>query len=225
MDGNLKVILWDIDGTILNTGGAGVEPLLNAIRKCSDIKPDFDRDSFSGLTDHQIVHKLLIQNEIEATPNLIAAILNEYELHLPQALANGKITLLNEFHLFLDYLNRELNFTNAIATGNTLNGAIAKLQSVNLLSAFEFKFCSEGLKPRSDIIKNAIEYFPKNSKFCVIGDTPHDIEAAKFNNIPVIGTASGSYTTDELSKYHPDSCLIKNWEFDSLINTLKSIFK
>ena len=220
----MKVILWDIDGTILNTGGAGVAPLINAFKKYTRIEPVYDRNQYSGLTDHQIVNSLLSQNLIESKIDLINTIISEYETHLPEALFGGKVVLLNDYHVILNDIESSMNITNAIATGNTLAGATAKLESVNLLNEFKYLFCSDDLIPRSLIIKNAMNSFPTGTEFCVIGDTPHDIEAAHANNVPILSVASGAYKSEDLLKFEPRVCLDKNWTLEELRSSLGRIF-
>ena len=224
MDGRARVLLWDIDGTILNTNGAGVKPLLSSIHEHTSILVKYNRDNYSGLTDHQIIDKLLIENNIDSNLELINKIISDYENALEDALSEGNIEVLRNFQNLLPYLETNFNIHNLIVTGNTYKGAIAKLNAVKLNNYFSKKYCSENLQPRKDIVSQAISNFPKGSNFCVIGDTPHDIAGAKHNSIPVIAVATGAYTVDTLKEYEPDACLNSKWDEADLITELNRIW-
>ena len=55
------ILLWDIDGTLLDTGGSGVQPLVDAIKKHTGLEIAFHRENVSGLTDYEIVQKLIVE--------------------------------------------------------------------------------------------------------------------------------------------------------------------
>lgn len=224
MVGNLKVLLWDIDGTILNTRGAGVKPLLDSIYNLTKQTPNYDKDKYSGLTDHEIVQRLLSENGVEPSDSMIDNILENYALELENTLLTAKIELIKDFDALLPLLANKFNSYNVIATGNTARGAKAKLNAVKLYSAFSKHFCSDGLGHRSTIVKRAINEYPKQTKFCVIGDTPHDIEGAKRNSIPIISVATGAYSIQELSSHEPNYCLESNWGCEDLSECLKDVW-
>jgi phosphoglycolate phosphatase-like HAD superfamily hydrolase len=224
MDGRARVLLWDIDGTILNTNGAGVKPLLNSIYKHTRVLVKYNRDNYSGLTDHQIIKKLLIENNLDSNLEIINKIIFDYENGLEDALSDGNIEVLRDFQNLLPYLEKRFFLHNLIVTGNTHKGATAKLNAVKLNNYFSKKYCSENLQPRNDIVGQAISNFPKGSNFCVIGDTPHDIAGAKHNSIPVIAVATGAYTVDMLKEYEPDACLNPQWDDAQLFTELNRIW-
>ena len=73
-------LLWDIDGTLLSTNGLGRTPLLEAIRITTGVVGSYSLDSISGLTDHQVVNKILREYffEDEDIDNTILKVLDLY---------------------------------------------------------------------------------------------------------------------------------------------------
>lgn len=224
MDGRARVLLWDIDGTILNTNGAGVAPLLSSFEECVGFKPSFNRSKFSGLTDFQIIYTLMEENGIEAELSTIGNIIKKYEEGLPVALKDSVPEVLADVKATLSKLESENSWLNVIATGNTYKGAKAKLESVDLSHYFKQIFCANDLAERSSIIKKAMDFFGNDSDFCVIGDTPHDIKAAKENGISCLAVATGSFTNELLLQFEPNYLLDANWIYSDFNEAISNIW-
>lgn len=186
----MKHLLWDIDGTLLNTKGAGAIPFKESIEEFLNCKIEFDRDKQSGLTDHQIVHRHIEQNKMEATHlHLIDKIIEHYATKLRDALKDTPVQIYPGIKELLVRLQRSSRFNLSIATGNCSVGAREKLKSGGLLEYFDESriFCSEDSGPRSNILKKALSKMGADAQSSiVIGDTIHDWNAAKELSIPFI---------------------------------------
>lgn len=186
----MKTLLWDIDGTLLTTNGAGALPFKDSIEESLNCKIQFDREKQSGLTDHQIVKLHIQSNKLEKThSHLINEIVDHYAAKLSGALQMTPVQTYPGIKELLAHLKSTSSFELAIATGNCKVGAREKLISGGLLKYFDQSriFCSEDTKPRSDILKRAISGLGTNSESSiVIGDTIHDWNAARELAIPFI---------------------------------------
>lgn len=223
---NQRVLLWDIDGTLLNTGGAGVTPLTNAISNFLGKPVSFDRKTMSGLTDYQIVSEILNSYEVKV-PTLedIENILLEYSLGLKLALTTKPPMVLGQVASVLEDISQRSGYTNVICTGNFYAGAKMKLASCGLDSYFldENMFCANDIGHRSQIVKRVKNKFGnQEARLWVIGDTPHDIIGANANGIGVIAVEGPQFSCEDLLQYSPDFVLSQNWSTSELLKILES---
>ncbi len=214
-------LLWDIDGTLLSTNGLGRAPLLEAIQRTTGLSGNYDLESTSGFTDHQIVNMVLSQDGVilNQTVKTIDLVLDLYCELYSKLIYNKKFILLNQVDQILNNLSQCENVLNLICTGNVLKGAKLKLSNVGLDKYFKEEdfFCSQSLEPRSDIVNRAktksleLGYVP-----IVIGDTAHDVEAARLNGLRSIALESPNYPINLLKRSNPDSILSLGWELKHL---------
>lgn len=210
------VFFWDIDGTLLTTQGLGRRPLLEAIKEEINLDFNYDFSNTSGLTDHQIVGKILNYLGINENdgPVLTTKILENYCIKYEKLMPTSQIVPLNNSSLVLTYLSEVEEVENWICTGNIKRGAMLKLQSAGLLKFFKEKdiFCSENLEPRFRIIERAtrIAEIQDLTPF-VIGDTVHDIEASKQMGLACIALESGDYPIQDLLGAKPNHVLRLGW--------------
>ena len=214
-------LLWDIDGTLLSTNGLGRAPLLEAIQRTTGLVGTYDLMSTSGFTDHQIVNMVLSQESVnlDQLVKTIDTVLDLYCELYSKFIYDKKFILLNQVDHILNDLSKSENVLNLICTGNVLKGAKLKLSNVGLEKYFKEEdfFCSQSLDPRSNIVNRAMSksielgYVP-----IVIGDTAHDVEAARLNGLRSIALESANYPIDLLKRSNPDSILTLGWELKHL---------
>ena len=219
-------LLWDIDGTLLTTRGLGRKPLLGAIRQRTGVDCDYDFASTSGLTDHQIVNKILEHIGISENQRsiLISEILelycDEYEELIPASL----IVPLNNVQNILEHLSEVTEITSLICTGNIKRGALLKLKSAGLSRFFEERefFCSEMLEPRFHIIERASKYAENRGLSpIVIGDTIHDVEGSKRAGIACVALESDGYPVQFLIDAKPKHVLKLGWGLPEFLGAIR----
>ena len=205
-----KLILWDIDGTLIVSGRAGIFALAKAFQKIHGREPDFARLDTSGRTDKWIAQKVLEQQGIEATAENIHAYLEAYleclqgELHArPGRVLPGIIELLEKFRT-------DPGIAQGLLTGNLQRGARIKLEHYQVWHYFAFGAFGDDSPIRNELGPHAIrrasanhsvEFAPEN--IFVIGDTPHDIECGKAIGAKTIGVATGNFNMAALQEHQP----------------------
>ena len=197
----MKTLLWDIDGTLLTTQGAGAKPFKETLEQFLGSRIEFNVKQLAGLTDHQIVTLHLGQAGFrDLTEGLVSNLVREYASKLHQVFEASPVIPLPGIREVLEILYHRTNYELAIVTGNCSTGALEKLSSAGLLKFFENKkiFCSKNSGARRDILQRALTTLKiDSSASIVIGDTIHDWEAAKSLQIPfLLVTKDGSPNFD-----------------------------
>jgi len=219
------LLLWDIDGTLLDTSGAGVLPFKSAIEKYLKVEVIFDREKLAGKTDYQIIEILsrdLHPKKINAM--IEHRILKNYSSGLNRELTNNPVRTLGDTRVALANLSASSSFELGILTGNCKSGMMAKLTSAGFLDFFPKKnvfFSSPFLRSREQILRNALSCVAK--KVILIGDTPDDIYAARSLSTPVLSLATGLFDFDELSLINQGNVLHGRWTYDELISKLDGL--
>jgi phosphoglycolate phosphatase-like HAD superfamily hydrolase len=202
------VLFWDIDGTLLTTGKAGVPAWEAAVREVTG--RDFELSSIRvpGLTDYQIAVRTFDLLGVPAEEDTLRRMVRRYEEMLPAALPQRQGRVLPNVREILDLLRQRPDVRSYLLTGNTRGGARAKLTHYGLFDYFPDGAFAEDAGARSTIATRALELARRagpigdNATF-VIGDTPHDIDCANAVDARTIAVATGGYTVEELQPYHP----------------------
>lgn len=205
------VLLWDIDGTLLTTARAGVFALEDALEEVAGARIDLqDKVLASGLTEHQVAEVVFEIAGVDPDPELTDRFLRAYERHLPRSLPLKAGRVLPGITEVLERLAKREDVTNILLTGNTPDGARAKLAHYGLLDFFEHGAYCVGPGPRADIARRAFELAQEQStvpvdreRVFVIGDTPHDIEAGRAIGAQTVAIASGTTSRAELAEHGP----------------------
>lgn len=203
--------LFDIDGTLVDTGGAGMAALNEATREIfGDAGPPLD---LAGATDLGIVIGIHRHFEVEPTPARIAAYFSIYQDRLDWNLAhggypgrvfNGVIEILNE-------LSSRPGATIGLLTGNTAGGAASKVRHFGLAGYFPFGAYGSDHHDRNQLGRIALDRACAHSgrdftaeNTWVIGDTPKDIDCARSIGARCLAVATGRFSASELSVYQAD---------------------
>jgi len=202
-----RLLLFDIDNTLLYSGGAGSVAMTAAFRDIFGVDDGFGKIEFSGRTDRFILQSALdthgIDGDFEAQ---LTPFLERYYALLPATLAEKQGTLMPGFPQLLSSLAQVPNARLGLATGNFSEAAKFKLayygidefftEGSSLLGGF-----GEESIDRADVVRKAMESVGAGvsaEQVLIIGDTPKDITAALDNGVTAVGVATGSYTTDQL---------------------------
>ena len=220
---NLKILLWDIDGTLLRStvqGGyrkyfaATMKKVFGSAGVLEEIIP-------SGMTDTQIIYEALRAEGF--TPERIFAVkdrlLETFKNEMSAVLAEGgePYEILPGVREILEETDRNPLFVNALLTGNLSVAAEIKLKSVGLWHFFASapNAFGEVSHERSELaietgrlFRKAYEFDFDPRQFIVIGDTPNDIAAARAFGARVIAVATGrNQSREKLAEHEPDFLL------------------
>lgn len=208
-----KIILWDIDGTLIRNRDNISNKHILAINKIMGIDAQVINET-SGMTDLQIIKKIAALNSINFSLNQLKSILElldkltKKEIKVVPTKANFNV----EKTLKETYLR---GWQNGILTGNTKKRGELKIKSAKLTKYLnsEYFFFGNTFTDRNKIVEHSTKYLSTRNihRTVIVGDTPLDIISAKKQNVPVIAIANGHYTYRELDKFNPDG-LVKNLE-------------
>jgi phosphoglycolate phosphatase-like HAD superfamily hydrolase len=204
----MTIIFWDIDGTLLTTGKAGVPAWEQAVREVTG--KDFQLSSIrvAGLTDFQIAARTFELLGVPLEGDRLARMVTRYEDLLPSTLPLKQGRVLPNVREILESLRGRADVRSYLLTGNTRRGARAKLTHYDLFTYFPDGAFAEDQGLRASIAGRALELARRTGpidleRVFVIGDTPHDIEAANVIGVKTIAVATGGYSIDELMPHQP----------------------
>lgn len=197
-----RVILFDIDHTLLYTGGAGSLAFNRAFNEMFGVTDGFARVEFSGRTDRFILQSGLAEHGIEGgIEKHFDAFTQRYYQLLPDSIARRDGYLMPGFPELLAAL-RDGGARLGLATGNFSEAATIKLSHHGIADYFHGGGFGEVSTERADVVAAAIRNVANGAApadILVVGDTPHDITSALENNVIAVGVATGNFTTEELS--------------------------
>ena len=212
----MRLALFDIDGTLILTGGAGMRAFYRALWQVFGIRVDGEVIHPDGKTDPLIAKQVLEhfgQSEYwneNSRAQLFAAYVSYLEEEMQQARARGAIRVLPGVTDLLDRLSADPGFAVGLVTGNLEQGAWIKLASAGLASYFRFGGYGSDSEDRTALIREAINrgttlVAPAAVEASiVIGDTPLDISHGHAAGASVVAVASARYRTAELEPHRPD---------------------
>lgn len=211
----IEAVLFDIDGTLLVTGGAGAVAWQRAFRELHGIDADIEEHTHAGMTDPEIaaiVFREVIGRDGSAAER--AAAIAGYLSHLEDAVdespgyrvmpgIEARLTLLSEQGVLL-----------GIVTGNIEPAAHIKLARGDLNRFFAFGGYGSDSSDRTELTRRAIERGGEiagkpldPATTIAVGDTPRDVIAGHGAGIRVAGVATGSYTVAQLREAGADWAL------------------
>ncbi len=210
------LILFDIDGTLVDTSGAGRRALVRAYDEVFGIPDAFAGYSFSGTTDLHIVRTAFLRHEgVEPPPERISAARQAYMERLvgemQKGCAEGSVRMFPGIVPLLDLL-AEKQVPVGLATGNFEEGAREKLTPVGLWHRFGFGGFGSDFEHRGMLTKLGIErglerhgvsFDPEG--IWIVGDSPLDIQAARYAGVKVLAVATGIHPVSELAELGPDA--------------------
>jgi phosphoglycolate phosphatase len=205
----MTVLFWDIDGTLLTTGRAGMFAWNDSVKELTG--RDFDLKTeirTAGMTDYQIAVKTFEVMGVSLEDGLLERLVRRYEELLPSSLPRKNGSVLPNVREILEHFRDRPDVRSYLLTGNTRGGARAKLTYYGLVDFFADGAFAEDSGDRSSIARRALELARRaapvaDDRLFVIGDTPHDIECAKAIGARTVAVATGGYALDELRAHQP----------------------
>lgn len=213
----IRLILFDIDGTLLDCHGAGRRAYVRAIEEITgrQIEKQTSHD-FIGRPDSAILRILLRRVGIRAPdPALKERIVTLYLRYLAGAMAGREgCTLLPGVCELLDALAEEREFRTGLLTGNLEAGARLKLAQVGLDSRFGFGAFGNDDEDRDRLLTIARSRAEARegrsieaAQIVIVGDTPLDIRCAHSGGAAVLAVSTGFYDRAALAAHQPDRLL------------------
>lgn len=207
------LLLFDIDGTLLSSGGCGVKALRLAVGEVFSTEDDLKDIEIAGRTDTGIARQILRKYGRPLTDDGIAEILGCYLRHLPRLLSEIEGALLPGVGGLLPVLKAREDVVLALLTGNLARGAECKLGRYGVWHYFEFGAYADDHHDRDRLGPVAMArardcgHEVTVSRTFIIGDTPHDISCARAIGAKVVAVATGGFTPGQLAQHSPDVLL------------------
>jgi phosphoglycolate phosphatase len=201
------VLLFDIDGTLVTTGGVGRRALSRAFEELHR-REDACNFPLDGMTDRAISRRALTQLNLPAGEKDIDAVLVRYLVLLEEEIARADIATYRVHEGMREALaavRGQNHIAVGLGTGNVRDGARLKLRKVELFHLFDFGGFGCDHEDRVELIRCGAERGAHRlgtplgrCRVVVIGDTPQDIAAAKGIGARCVGVGTGRYSAAEL---------------------------
>lgn len=202
----MQFVLFDIDGTLIDSGGVGIRSMDLAFREMFSIPEALSRMTVAGKTDLQIVKECLALHGLNFDNGVVPAFFHSYVSHLRANIGKGRGHVKKGIREALEKLKTRNDYTLGLLTGNIREGAFIKLEFFGLASYFVTGAFGNDHEDRNKLLPIAVQRAAEErsvsvgfSDCVVIGDTPRDVECAKPYGAKTIGVATGPYPVSALS--------------------------
>ncbi len=226
----VKCILFDLDGTLVSTGGAGARALEDAFFSIYKVRHAMEKVNPAGKTDPAIIREIFHLNfQRDCDSVEMQCVQQKYLEFLPEECRKADdYEVMPQIPELLVRLEK-LNVAMGLGTGNLERGARIKLDRSGLNGYLPFGGFGSDSEVRADLLKAGHE---KASRFAkktidpsdvwVVGDTERDILAARAAQFKVIAVATGNSSEAFLMSHRPDHCLVDFKETDRFIDIIFS---
>jgi phosphoglycolate phosphatase-like HAD superfamily hydrolase len=208
----VRLALFDVDGTLIRTGGAGMRAFAKVFATEFNAPDGFERLKFGGRTDLSLIREFFGFHNIPVTPHNLQRFFDRYVFWLEQFLQEGQARLCPgvwEFIRGLQALPQPPLL--GLLTGNIRMGAQIKLRHLHLWDTFATGAFADDHEERgqiaavarrrgSDLLREEL----RDDQVLVIGDTPLDIRCARTIGAKVLAVATGTFSLQELKSHQPD---------------------
>ena len=202
-----RLYLFDIDNTLLNSGGAGAKAMTLAFEEIFGVPDAFAGIEYTGRSDIAIFRDAALAHSLDVNgpfPELLDRFRESYFSFLPQTLRQNPGRVMPGMPEVLAALQVTPGAHLGLATGNFSLSARLKLEYYGLQRFFQTGGFGEDSDERAKIVARAIERVAAlaadagpHSTF-VIGDTPLDVAAALANGVVAVGVATGTFSAEAL---------------------------
>jgi len=210
-----RLVLFDIDGTILDAGGtAAAKAFLAALLEVFGTSPSRNGYSFGGKTDPQIARDLLSREGIEeeVIERELPRVWESYLARLERECLPEQVSVYPGVTGLLDHLHDEPAAVLGLLTGNLREGARLKLTAARVdFDRFVAGAYGSDHHDRRNLPVIAIDRAERHvgkrfegKEIVIIGDTPFDISCGAHLGVRTIAVSTGSYTAAELAACEPD---------------------
>ena len=208
---NHSVCLFDIDGTLLDTGGAGLAAMKAALESEFGARLEDGRIPTAGRTDRAIVLDMMACFGIPDSEDTLSRFTAAYLQHLRRTLCERRGLVLPGVPQLLQHLHDHENVRVGLLTGNFREGARLKLEHYGLFHFFEFGGFGDTARDRNAVAHEALREVQRHcngtvppERIWVIGDTPADVECGRAIGARVIAVGTGIVANQQVQAAGPD---------------------
>jgi len=206
------VWLFDVDGTLLLTQGAGRDALSLALRDQFGVEDDLAGIPFAGRTDTLILSDVLRRHGLDLHDGDRERFWGRVTAHMRALMDPPRGGLLPGVRSLLDRIGAEPGWVRALLTGNVGEMARIKLEAFGVYDAFAWGAFGDEAPDRNELAKLAVRRAAERhgvtpERCIVVGDTEHDIACARAAGARVVAVATGSQSSEVLAAHRPDLLL------------------
>ena len=225
-----KFILFDIDGTLIDSAGAGAHAFALAFEELTGIPDGFRGINFAGKTD------LLILKEVQANWGLppvdawLSDFLDLYVKHLERTVVDAQGHIKDGVLDLLPRLKHEDDFVLGLLTGNVERGARIKLERFALHSHFLVGAYGSDHEDRDRLLPVAVKRLAGTNgtvvdfaDCVVVGDTPRDVSAAHASGASCLAVATGPFSVAQLAQEGADAAISDLTNVDWIVAWLRQV--
>jgi phosphoglycolate phosphatase-like HAD superfamily hydrolase len=210
-----RLVLFDIDGTLLSAGGSGKRAFRDALEEVYGTTGPIDEYSFAGRTDPQIARELLAADGLDPTriEARMDALWEVYLRHFAREVAAAEVRVLPGVPALVDRVEAAGNgVVLGLLTGNVREGARLKLERAGIgfrrfrVGAFGSDHADRPELPAVAVARaEALTgHLYRGKEIVIVGDTPFDIACGEHLGVRTIAVATGGHGEDELAACGPD---------------------
>jgi phosphoglycolate phosphatase len=220
----MKACLFDIDGTLVLTGGAGMYAFAETFAEDFGV-PEISREvPFAGQSDRGIAGNLFVAHGVENTAKNWERFREGYVARLLDHLRRREGIVLPGVFRLLDQLEALGDVHIGLLTGNVAAAAEIKLSYYDLWDRFEFGGFGDDHPDRNDIAATAVARArqrhgsdSEEDRIVIIGDTPNDIRCARSVGAYAVGVPTGHTSAEELAASGPDLLIETLEDADAIV--------
>ena len=208
------LLLWDIDGTLIDSGGAGERALRLSLEQGFGIADTLAWLDWAGRTDIWIARKILEHHRFGASKENIDHLLDGYLAAVAHEMVNPQARVLVGVRELLATISIHPRVAQGLLTGNLERGAKIKLEHFDLWRYFPFGAFADDNELRDELGPHAMRRAGEHHRIpftpdrvIVIGDTPHDIACGRALGARTVAVATGKFSVAALQTFEPDLVL------------------
>jgi phosphoglycolate phosphatase len=226
----MRFVLFDIDGTIMDSGGAGTRAMDTAFMELFSVRDAFQTISMAGKTDMQILREGCELHAIDCSNGVIPEFYRIYVSYLKENMKSAGGHIKPGIREALRELHAHKGVILGLLTGNIEEGARIKLDYFGLNSYFDIGAFGSDDEDRDRLLPIAVDKLLKQNllkvsfRDCVvIGDTPRDVSCSKPYGAFSVAVATGPYTATALSAAGADVVLSDLSDTTALLSIIKTV--
>lgn len=213
-DVDMTILLFDIDGTLVQVTDGAREAVHDAISTTAGVDAVTEGVSFSGRTDPAIFRDLLRKSGVSDPDPVLSEVLDRYARAAQNAIQPGSVKPLPGIPTLLSRLQHRESVILGLVTGNIERVAYHKLERAGIAAPFATGAFGSDHADRNELPGIALERIVEHhgdsvsrDNVIIIGDTRHDIDCARAAGMCAVAVCTGRFTRQELARHDPDLLL------------------